>query len=45
MVFSNNSRMNLRLTESIVEQVALDWRGGLGYEVLSGLAIARGEPA
>lgn len=33
------------LNESIVEQAALDWLGGLGYEVLSGLAIAHGEPA
>jgi type I restriction enzyme R subunit len=29
----------------VVEQAALDWLGGLGYEVLSGLAIAPGEPA
>lgn len=34
-----------KLTESVVEQAALDWLGGLGYEVLSGLAIAPGEPA
>jgi type I restriction enzyme R subunit len=34
-----------RITESVVEQAALDWLGGLGYEVLSGLAIAPGEPA
>jgi type I restriction enzyme R subunit len=33
------------ITESIVEQAALDWLGGLGYEVLSGLTIAPGEPA
>ena len=26
-------------------EAALDWLGGLGYEVLSGLAIAPGEPA
>jgi Type I restriction enzyme R protein N terminus (HSDR_N) len=31
--------------ESIVEQAALDWLKGLGYDVLSGLAIAPGEPA
>jgi type I restriction enzyme R subunit len=35
----------MRLNESIVEQAALDWLGGLGYEILSGLAIAPGEPA
>ena len=35
----------MRLNESIVEQAALDWLGGLGYEVLSGLMIAPGEPA
>ncbi|MDE3068459.1 MAG: hypothetical protein KGJ60_13060 [Verrucomicrobiota bacterium] len=35
----------MKLTESVVEQAALDWFGGLGYEVLSGLAIAPGEPA
>jgi len=29
----------------VVEQAALDWLHGLGYEVLSGLAIAPGEPA
>jgi type I restriction enzyme R subunit len=29
----------------VVEQAALDWLYGLGYEVLSGLAIAPGEPA
>ena len=34
-----------KLTESVVEQAALDWLKGLGYEVLSGLAIAPGEPA
>ncbi len=33
------------ITESVVEQVALDWLRGLGYEVSSGLAIAPGEPA
>jgi hypothetical protein len=31
------------ITESIVEQAALEWLDGLGYEVLSGLAIAPGE--
>ena len=35
----------MKITESIVEQAALDWLGGLGYEVLSGLAIAPDEPA
>ncbi|HTG45987.1 MAG TPA: hypothetical protein VK633_15825 [Verrucomicrobiae bacterium] len=29
--------------ESVVEQAALEWLGGLGYEVLSGLTIAPGE--
>jgi len=37
--------MNPRLTESVVEKAALDWLGGLGYEVFSGLVIAPGEPA
>jgi type I restriction enzyme R subunit len=35
----------MKLTESIVEDAALDWLGALGYEVLSGLVIAPGEPA
>ena len=34
-----------KISESVVEDAALDWLGGLGYEVLSGLAIAPGEPA
>src|SRR6266581_1637148 len=33
------------ITESVVEQCSLDWLRGLGYEVLSGLTIAPGEPA
>src|SRR5712672_1092279 len=33
------------INEDIVEQAALDWLKGLGYEVLSGLAIAPGETA
>ena len=37
--------MSARLTESVVEDTALEWLGGLGYEVLSGLAIALGEPS
>src|ERR1700693_4540537 len=37
--------MSSRLTESVVEDAALDWLRGLGYEALSGLAIAPGEPA
>ncbi|HEU6449661.1 MAG TPA: type I restriction endonuclease subunit R [Verrucomicrobiae bacterium] len=37
--------MNKAITESVVELAALDWLRGLGYEVLSGLAIAPGEPA
>ena len=34
-----------RITESVVEDAALECFGGLGYEVLSGLGIAPGEPA
>jgi len=34
-----------QLTEVVVEQAALDWLGGLGYETLSGLAIAPDETA
>jgi len=37
--------MSGRISESVVEQAALDWFDGLGHEVLSGLAIAPGEPA
>lgn len=37
--------MSSKLTESVVEDAALEWLGGLGYEVLSGLVIAPGEPA
>jgi type I site-specific restriction-modification system R (restriction) subunit len=33
------------ITESVVEQCSPDWLRGLGYEVLSGLAIAPGEAA
>ena len=33
------------INESVVEQAALDWLRGLGYEILSGLIIAPGEPA
>jgi type I restriction enzyme R subunit len=33
------------ITESIVEQAALNWLREQGYEILSGLAIAPGEPA
>ena len=33
-----------KLTESVVEEAALEWLGGIGYEVLSGLVIAPGEP-
>jgi type I restriction enzyme R subunit len=36
---------NPKISESIVEQAALDWLNGLGYEVLFGLVIAPGEPA
>jgi len=34
-----------KLTESVVEDAALDWLREQGYEILSGLAIAPGEPA
>jgi type I restriction enzyme R subunit len=34
-----------KLTESVVEDAALEWLAGLGYEVLSGLVIAPGEAA
>jgi type I restriction enzyme, R subunit len=37
--------MSNGITESVVEDAALDWLKGLGYEILSGLAIAPGEPA
>jgi type I restriction enzyme R subunit len=37
--------MSKGITESVVEDTALDWLKALGYEVLSGLAIAPGEPA
>ena len=33
------------INEAIVEQAALDWLQESGYEVLSGLTIAPGEPA
>src|SRR5205807_3160820 len=33
------------ITESVVEQAALDWLRELGYEILPGLAIAPGETA
>src|SRR5947209_20277071 len=36
--------MSKSITESVVEQAALDWLRGLGYETSSGLAIAPGEP-
>ena len=37
--------MSAAITESVVEECSLDWLNGLGYEVLSGLTIAPGEPA
>ncbi len=37
--------MSENINESVVEQAVLDWLCGLGYEVLSGLTIAPGEPA
>ena len=39
------STESAKITESIVEQVALDWLQGLGYEVLPRLAIMPGKPA
>src|SRR6266545_5862504 len=38
-------KQSSRIVESVVELAALDWLGGLGYEILSGLAIAPGETA
>ena len=35
--------MSKGITESVVEECSLDWLRELGYEVLSGLAIAPGE--
>jgi type I restriction enzyme, R subunit len=37
--------MSKGITESVVEDAALDWLKGLDYEILSGLTIAPGEPA
>ncbi|MHB8520218.1 MAG: type I restriction endonuclease subunit R [Limisphaerales bacterium] len=37
--------MSKGITESVVEDAALDWLRELGYEILSGLVIAPGEPA
>ena len=37
--------MSQAITESVVELAALDWLKEMGFEVLSGLAIAPGEPA
>jgi len=37
--------MSIGITESVVEQCSLDWLRELGYETLSGLVIAPGEPA
>jgi type I restriction enzyme R subunit len=37
--------MSNGITESVVEECSLTWLSGLGYEVLSGLAIAPGEAA
>jgi type I restriction enzyme R subunit len=37
--------MSKGITESVVEDAALDWLRGLGYDILSGLVIAPGEPA
>ncbi len=34
-----------KLTESVVEDAALEWLGGLGYEIEFGLVIAPGETA
>ena len=35
----------MKLTESVVKDAVLDWLKGLGYEILSWLTIARGQPA
>jgi hypothetical protein len=40
-----SSTMSNSITESVVEECSLDWLRELGYEVLSGLTIAPGEPA
>ena len=37
--------MSPAFSESVIEQVALAWLESLGYQVLSGLEIAPGEPA
>ncbi|MBX3316423.1 MAG: type I restriction endonuclease subunit R [Phycisphaeraceae bacterium] len=37
--------MSQTFTESVVEEAALAWLDGLGYSIVSGLAIAPGEPA
>src|SRR6266446_5067237 len=37
--------MSEGINESVVEQAALNWLRGLRYDILSGLAIAPGEPA
>jgi hypothetical protein len=42
---SKTTAMSENINESVVEQVMLDWLCGLGYDVLSGLTIAPGEPA
>ena len=42
---SKTTAMSETINESVVEQATLDWLKGLGYEILSGLAIAPGEPA
>lgn len=30
-------RESIKITESVVEQAALEWLGGLGYDILEGL--------
>jgi type I restriction enzyme R subunit len=37
--------MSGNLTESVVEEAALEWFGALGYQVVFGPTIAPGEPA
>ncbi|MDI9570300.1 MAG: hypothetical protein QM278_06205 [Pseudomonadota bacterium] len=37
--------MSPAFSESVIEQAALAWLESLGYQVLSGLEIAPGEPA
>lgn len=40
-----SAHLSSKMVESIVEDAALDWLRGLGYEILSGLVIAPDESA